>query len=221
MGQEANDMSYVRVSILGSMFTTEVWSINPVFDPTLEFPGGVNQAALDSAALAIANRTVPAQMRNLLTTAASRTGARVEVRDDVTDNLIAISTQASGTPSPGVGTPAMPAQTAVVLSIRTDTPGGSGRGRLYWPAIGGSISAAGRQSAANTLLFINDMKSYLLGIRSDLAAAFPTIGFDLAVRSKTTHTTPHAVRVQGGDVFDTQRRRRDTLPESYQSVTFP
>jgi hypothetical protein len=29
------------------------------------------------------------------------------------------------------------------------------------------------------------------------------------------------VRLQAGDVFDTQRRRRDTLPESYQSTPIP
>jgi hypothetical protein len=48
-------MSYVRVSILGSFSTEEVWSVNPVFDPTLEFGSTVDQAALDAAALAIAN----------------------------------------------------------------------------------------------------------------------------------------------------------------------
>jgi hypothetical protein len=41
------------------------------------------------------------------------------------------------------------------------------------------------------------------------------------VRSKTTHTTPHAVRLQVGNIVDTQRRRRDSLPESYSNITFP
>ena len=50
-------MSYVRVSILGDAPGGEVWSINPVFDPTLEFPGGVDQTALDAATDAIAALT--------------------------------------------------------------------------------------------------------------------------------------------------------------------
>jgi predicted fused transcriptional regulator/phosphomethylpyrimidine kinase len=65
------------------------------------------------------------------------------------------------------------------------------------------------------------MRVYLTAMRDALATAFPTIGFNLAVRSKTTKTTPHVVRIQGGDVVDTQRRRRDNLPEAYSSLSFP
>jgi len=214
-------MSYVRVSILGTFGSVEVWSINPVFDPTLEFPGGVNQTALDTACLAIANRTLPTAVRSSLSTSAARTGARVEVRDDVTDALIATSLQGSASPMVGTGTLIQSPQTASVYSIRTDTPGASGRGRLYWPAMGVTIDGSGKIPAAVQTTMLTDFKAYLMGIRSDLAAAFPTIGFDLAVRSKTTKTTPHAVRIQLGNVLDTQRRRRDTVPESYQVLAFP
>ena len=64
------------------------------------------------------------------------------------------------------------------------------------------------------------MVTYLHAIEDALATAFPTIGFDLAVRSKTTHTTPHVNKIQVGNVVDTQRRRRDKLVEDYSSVTF-
>jgi len=214
-------LSYVRVSILGTISGGEVWSVNPVFDPTLEFPGGVDQANLDSAALAIANRSIPSSLQNLMSPSATRTGARVEVRDDVTDALIGISVQGSTTPTAGTSTLKLPPQSALVCSIRTNTPGGSGRGRLYWPAMGATLAATGRLTTPTPSLAASDFKAYLLGIRGDLATAFPTIGFDLAVRSKTTHTTPHAVRLQVGDVIDTQRRRRDALPEAYVQVAFP
>jgi len=214
-------LSYVRVSIQGVLFNSEVWSVNPVFDPTGEFPGGVNQVALDTAALAIANRTLPTGLRNMLSTSGNRNGARVEVRDDVTDDLIAISVQGSSTVLVGLTTPVLTAQSAVVCSIRTDSPGGSGRGRFYWPALGASVSTQGRLANPSNAALATDFKAYLLGIRSDLAAAFPTIGFDLAVRSKATKTTPHAVRLQVGDIIDTQRRRRDALPESYTQIAFP
>lgn len=216
-------MSYVRVSILGRLVSEEVWSINPVFDPTGEFPGGVSQAGLDAAALAIANRTVPTQMRAWLSTLGSRTGARVEVRDDVTEELIGLSIQSSTTPAVGGPSGAnQPPQSAAVISLRTDTPGASGRGRLYWPAMGAALdSTNGRLSSSQLASFLTDSKNYLLGIRSDLAAAFPAIGFDLAVRSRTTKTTPHVTRLQVGNVVDTQRRRRDNLPESYSAVSFP
>lgn len=214
-------MSYVRVSILGRLVNEEVWSINPVFDPTGEFPGGVNQASLDAATLAIANRSVPSGLRNALSAQGSRVGARVEVRSDVDDSLIGISTQASASASPGLGGLTMPPQSAIVTSLRTDVPGGSGRGRIYWPNLAGTLGTDGRMLAANITTFLTDMKAYLTGIRTDLATAFPTIGFDLAIRSRTTSSTPHVTRLQVGNVVDTQRRRRDTLPENYQATTFP
>lgn len=214
-------MSYVRVSILGALLTTEVWSINPCFDPTFEFGDSVNQSMLDAAALAIAGRSIPTTMRELMSPQAQRTGARVEVRDDATDALIAISTQSAGAPVAGTGTLRLPPQSAMVISVRTDTPGASGRGRLYWPALGATLDVSGRMFTPTPATLLNDFKTYLNGIRNDLATAFPTIGFDLAVRSKTTHTTPHAVRLQVGNVVDTQRRRRDNLAESYATTTFP
>lgn len=214
-------MSYVRVSIQGTLFSGEVWSVNPTFDPTGEFPGGVNQANLEAAAALIANRSLPASLAALLSTQGKRTGAKLEVRDDATDALLALAQTASTTPAGGATSVNMPAQSAVVLSVRTTAPGGSGRGRLYWPAIGASLDTTGRISNPAPATLVADFKLYLAGIRSDLAASFPTIGFDLAVRSKTTHTTPHATRIQVGNVVDTQRRRRDSLPEAYASVTFP
>jgi len=157
-------LSYVRVSILGTLLASEVWSVNPVFDPTAEFGTTVNQSQLDAAALAIANRTIPTSMRTALSTSATRTGCRVEVRDDANDSLLAISTQGSVTPVSGTGVIAMPPQSAIVLSIRTDTPGGSGRGRLYWPTMGATLDGNGRIPAATATTFLADLKSYLLGI---------------------------------------------------------
>lgn len=213
-------MSYVRVSILGASPGGEVWSINPVFDPTGEFPGGVNQDALDAACNAIAALNPASQLLNYMSTSLSITGARTEVRDDSTDALLAISTQIRGTALPGTGTPLRSAQDALVFSLRTNTPGGSGRGRLYWPGVGGSVDAALRFNNSNVGLALTNMADYLHAMEAALATAFPTIGFDLAVRSRRTHTTPHVNKLQAGNVPDVQRRRRDGLVEDYQSVAF-
>jgi len=214
-------LSYVRVSILGTLPAGEVWSVNPVFDPEFEFPGPVNQASLDAATLAIANIGLGTNMKSLLSLQGVRTGARVEVRDDTTDALIATSIQGSTTPQAGTGALVMPLQSALVCSIRTDTPGASGRGRIYWPALGAVLTTSGRLSSPSTGTTVADFKTYFLAIRTALATNFPTIGFELAVRSKTTKTSPHAVRIQVGDVVDTQRRRRDVQLESYSAVAVP
>lgn len=214
-------MSYVKVSIQGTLVGGEKWSINPCFDPSFEFGDTVNQSNLDAATLAIANLNPGSQLLVYLSAQGSVTGARAEVRHSDTDALIGISVQNRTSPLPGTGAATKPAQTAAVYSIRTNTPGGSGRGRLYWPALGAAIDTTLRFNAGPQDSALDDMKTYLLAMRSALATNFPTIGFDLAVRSRTTRQTPHAVRIQCGNVPDVQRRRRDALPESYISRTFP
>lgn len=214
-------MSYVRVSILGSLISTEQFSINPTFDPTGEFPGGVNQASLDAAALAIANLVPGTNLLTALSPAGIRTGARVEVRDDVTDGLIGISVQQSASATGGTGSLRLPMQAAIVCSLRTNSPGGSGRGRNYWPALGATLDTQGRLSTPTALGIANDFKTYYAAMASALATNFTGISFNLAVRSKETKSTPHVVRLQVGNVIDTQRRRRDAVPEAYQTVTIP
>jgi hypothetical protein len=211
-------MSYVRVGILGTMTGGEVWSVNPVLDPTFEFGTTVDQAALDAASAAIAALDPGTGLRTYMSTEASLTGCRLEVRDDATDDLIAISISNRVTPLAGTSVAAKPAQTAIVFSLRTDTPGGSGRGRMYWPCLGGALDSTLRLNATQVTAALTGMVSYVHAMEAALATAFPTIGFDLAVRSKTTKTTPHVVRMQVGNVPDTQRRRRDALPEAYQSA---
>lgn len=214
-------MSYVRVSILGTLTGGEVWSVNPVFDPTGEIGTGVNQAALDAATLAIANRTIPTTLRTIMGAACIRTGARVEVRDDVSDALIAISIQSSTTPAAGSSPIRLPFQAATVISLRTNTPGASGRGRLYWPALAATLGTDGKIITPAPATLVSDARAYLTGIETDLEAGAFGGSFDLAVRSKTTKTTPHVVRLQVGDLVDTQRRRRDALPEAYSQVNYP
>lgn len=214
-------MSYFRVSILGTLPTGEVWSVNPVYDPTSEVGWIINQPAIDAAALSIANRSVPTELRQLMSLGAVRTGARVEVRNDATDALEYISVQGSSTPSAGTTPLALPLQSALVASIRTNTPGGSGRGRIYWPALGATLTTNGRLNVPTATTVLTGIKAYLAGIEADLEAQFVGVPFNLAVRSKTTHTTPHATRIQVGDVIDTQRRRRDAQPETYTSVNYP
>lgn len=209
------------MSILGSAVGGEVWSINPVFDPNGEFPGSVDQTALDAAATAIAALTPGVTMMTDISSALALTGCRVEVRSDTDDSLIAIAIAPRVATGVGTGTPRLPPQSAAVISLRTNTPGARGRGRLYWPAVGVAVGTNLRNNSTNTSGLCTDFRAYSNAIRGALATAFPLIGFDLAVRSRANHATPHVVRVQVGDVIDTQRRRRDALIEAYSSIAIP
>lgn len=214
-------MAYMRVSILGSSPGGEVWSINPVFDPEGELPGFPSQGALDAATLAIANLNPAANLLSLLSPSLSITGARVEAREDSDDSLIAISNQSRTTVLPGTGTARQPAQCAMVFSLRTNTPGASGRGRLYWPTVGSTIGTDLRFAQSGVTTMVGEMKTYLAAIESALEAAWPGGVFALAVRSRATRSTPHVVRLQAGNVIDTQRRRRDAYAETYSTVNYP
>jgi hypothetical protein len=195
--------------------------VNPVFDPTAELPDVVSQSALDSAAVAIAAIAPGPTMLQGLSTAMSITGVRLEVRSDTTDALVGISIATKATPLAGTIAPKMPPQSAAVFSLRTNTPGGTGRGRVFWPALGHTLGTNTRLSVSIVAALLTEFQAYTGSIRGALATAFPLVGFDLAVRSKTSHATPHVVRVQLGDAVDTQRRRRDNLIEAYQQVTIP
>lgn len=214
-------MSYVRVTILGTIAGGEKWTINPCFDPTGEVEGLVSQSNLDSAANAIALLALPLALQQLLGSINYVTGARVEVRRSDDDALIGLSEKLYSPGTPGSTTQYIPAQSAVVVSLRTNTPGASGRGRLYWPAIGAQLGGTLRLSTPTASATVDAFKTYLTAMNSALATAFPLIGFNLAVRSRTTHTTPHVTSLRVGNVIDTQRRRRDSLPEAYNSVSIP
>lgn len=214
-------MSYVKCSILGTTVGGEVWSVNLAYDPTGEFPGGVDQAKLDAAAVAIMNISLPADLKILLSTSLAQIGCRLEVREDSNDTLIGLSQSTFTANQPGTGTPKMSAQAAVVVSLATNTPGARGRGRIYWPAVGATVDSNLRLSIPTTGAVAAAMKTYTTAIQGALATAFPTIGFDLAVRSKAAHATPHVVRLRVGNVIDNQRRRRDAFVELYSSVNIP
>lgn len=213
-------MSYIRIGILGSTAGGEVWSVNPVFDPEGEFGSTVDQAALDTAAQAIANLSPGANLLSVLSPQLSYTGARLEVRDDGDDALIALSIATRATPLVGTGTLRMPPQAAMVISLRTNTPGARGRGRLFWPVPAAAVDTTFRVASSLQTAMLSDARAWFKAIEGILGTNFPTIGFYLSVRSKANAATPHVVRMQVGNVIDTQRRRRDALAESYASLAY-
>lgn len=104
-----------------------------------------------------------------------------------------------------VGKP-MPQEVAVVASLRTSAVGPKGRGRLYLPGPSATaLTTSGRLDSTvqgNFATGVAGMLSSLLG------AAFTPILFTPGQPNR-----PIGV-IDIGDVFDSQRRRRDKLVES-------
>ena len=132
-------MSYIRVRLSGTLPGGEVWSVNPAFNETTNVTTW-NQLAGNAAALAVARIDVPTPLSNIRGGAAPGTGVRVERRSDAHELIGAAEANWTAGKATSV-TPRMPPQIAVVLSLRSTVPGSRGRGRLYWPALGGQVDS--------------------------------------------------------------------------------
>lgn len=100
----------------------------------------------------------------------------------------------------------LPFQCAPVVSLRTNLATRAGRGRFYAPAVAVSHVVNGRLTSA--------AQNALLAGGVDMITTFSGAGLDAVLYSRTTHATQSIVRIDVGDVIDTQRRRRNKLAEN-------
>lgn len=210
--------NFLRISIVGQMPTGEEWSVNPCWNIS-DFGVSTTPLQLQTVANALAASAVNSNIPSVMSTSTTLTGYRVEARSyaGVLENQAeAIRT----TPILGTGPNPHPFQTAVVVSLRTSQVGPSGRGRLYFPATGYTVSATTlRPTIASTQLFVDGVKTTLASMTTAIRATFA--GANLAVWSRKMGIANNVTQLQVGDVLDVQRRRRDTLVEAYQSTNWP
>ena len=108
---------------------------------------------------------------------------------------------------------ALPPQCAMVLSIHTGFAGGSSRGRSYLPAVAVSkMTDVGRIDGAVVSDLVAQHATFFSAVQTD---GFCTLG----VYSRKNHAFVGADAINMGDVFDTQRSRRDTLVEARVSAS--
>lgn len=218
-------MTYIRVSLQGTTASTpEVWSINPTFN--CSNPISPTQEEIQNAATTVAKITPGMPLQGMASARMKLAKVRVEVRSDA--HALQGLAEAPYTGGWTSTTDAnRPAQCAVVLSLRSDRPGATGRGRLYWPALGTSlVTTTLRLAAADVtavsqaaVVYMTNIQDALRGALMPSPAALGTIR--LCVVSRRSGTRTDINRIQVGDVIDTQRRRRDALPEVYHSVAYP
>lgn len=209
----------LRVSIVGTMPGGEEWSVNPVYSVGGDFGTPVSALQAQTIAGAIAAIAVPTGILTQMLNSSTVSGCRVEAR-----NLAGVlESQGEGVkavPTPGTSSTAHPLTTAVVSSLRTAHAGASGRGRLYWPLNGVSLSATtSRITGATVTSVLSAVKTYLSSIEVAIEATLP--GVALAVWSRKVPDLFLVTQIQMGDVPDVQRRRRDQLIESYSATPWP
>lgn len=212
-------MSYLRVSIKGTLPAGEVWSVNPVYG--LIFAGTPSPTELNAAAQAAAAVEPGANLKAVLSNAASVDSIRVEARD--TDFVLTGVGEASvSSPWTGSTAPNKTFGSSIVLSLRTAYPGASKRGRLYWPALNMALSSSTlRVTPAVAQAVCDEASEYLSDIGAALDSAFTSADVNLVVYSPTLHSSEYVDAIWVGDVLDVQRRRRDSVVESYVTAVHP
>jgi hypothetical protein len=211
----------IRLSILGDLPSGEKWSVNPVFQiggvSTAEDISPAEALTMATAAAAV---TVPTGLLNVMSTSTRVLGVRLEARR-WNGELAAQAEALKATPTVGSGAQGNPFQTSIVSSLRSAGVGGSGRGRLYWPATGIAIVASTlRPSGGTVSSALTGVKTYLTSLQAAIAPTLTNAPV-LSVWSRTTDSTQPVITINMGDVLDVQRRRRDSLIESYNSVAWP
>lgn len=207
----------LRISILGSLPGGEQWSVNPVYVMG-DFDESITPAEAAAMVTAVNNVSVPSTLRAIMSASTTFTGVRLEARQfDGTLETVAEGVRA--TPTAGTGASTHPYQTAWVTSLRSNAVGGSGRGRLYWPATGAVLdSDTLRPITGNVVNAVTGVRDYLQLISTALETVVGNA--TLSVWSRTQNAGHTVVSLQMGDVLDVQRRRRDTLTEAYSVLAY-
>jgi hypothetical protein len=101
---------------------------------------------------------------------------------------------------------ALPADVAITVSLRTELANRSGRGRFYLPQPAASTSTADGRIASGTV-------SNLVSALSNAWATYTAWG-NPVIYSRKSRSTQNITSFNVGDLYDTQRRRENKLPES-------
>jgi len=105
----------------------------------------------------------------------------------------------------------VPPQCAVTVSLRTAVFNKAGRGRFYLPALSTDKVSAGRILAGAVTQIVTASQKMIQSLNG--------AGYTVVVYHRASRTHDNVVSVNVGDVFDTQRRRRDKLVEARTSLS--
>jgi hypothetical protein len=201
-----------RLKTFGHQQAGTAWSF------TMHTTAGPGEAAsivstlADAISLAWTGPPTPgSSLQQLYNTGAGVDGVRVDELDSLGKNVAAAiqDLTLAGTSSDE----SLPPQVAMVVSERSATPTRSGRGRIFLPApvvtesVGQRILSAAKGEVLNAMLAA-------FGLLNDAG-----LGAVLVARDHFT-VTP-VISLDVGDVFDTQRRRRNKLFEVRSSGIIP
>lgn len=134
-------------------------------------------------------------------------------------NELLDSVESTGTAFTGATTANMPFQTACVISLATGISGARRRGRMYWPSLGGDVDSSGNWTGTTSATLTATSAKELFTM---IASTYPgALSMSPVVYSNVLQDVTAVTALKVGSIPDTQRRRRDNLPEIYSSVVYP
>lgn len=193
----------------------EVWSVGMSWRSPLEDVGfdvlqaWATEIASDVVAM-VANPIV-----TLLSSGGAITSVRCEERSEVDDTLVQAAEASLATAKAGSGTPTKVLQCSVCFSLITARPGRSYRGRAYWPAWSYTSTAEMLFGSTNQSNWVGGWRTLVNLVQVAGATTTPSLDLTLVVRSRLLHVSTDVESYACGSVPDTQRRRRDAIPETY------
>lgn len=169
----------------------------------------INDAVTASAAAATALTTTASGMQARYSSTTIWAGTVVEEVDPTTgDSEATGSASFSHAGTNGASTP-MPGQVALVVTLRTAVVTRRGRGRFFLPAMqADSVTSTGRLNATAIAAVTISLNAFFAALQGFAVPMNPV------VYSPTARNFNDVTSYDFGDVFDTQRRRRNKLVES-------
>lgn len=200
--------SFLRLVVLGTLYGNEIfsWSLAlrrsefnlPVPD---EVPQGVIDAVTTFHTTANIGTSSQSHLTGIKLNLIGTDGRYASDGETVLHEFVP--------PVAGAGTPGMPSQCALAVTLGTAaTRGRASRGRFYLPRLAGSPQADGRLTPSNVENVAEAASLFI----ENLHAALP--GYRVAVTSNIGQGTIREVtHVEVGRVIDTIRTRRNSLDE--------
>jgi hypothetical protein len=199
-------VTFYRYALQGTLPIGESWVVTGgVEDEGLSSEGDI-ATAIDGAITA-AWPTIA----TYLTVATKLDRVSVYKLPGATGKAVGVAEATLGLAGTNNGDP-IPPQCSAVVTLLTGRPGRSYRGRQYWPAFTETtLDPTGRMTAAAQVALKNFMVAWMGAVNTALAFR------SLVVISPTLGEGFPITEVKVGNVFDTQRSRRDDTTEVYVS----
>lgn len=141
---------------------------------------------------------------------------RTTVRDIAASGLTArVVTAGPGSAILGTATSSsLPPECSIVVSLLSEVAGGRGRGRMYLPPTAvAPVGGLGEVSGGTVTDHLAAMQAFF----NDLNAS-TDVPDDVSIYSIAADVLREVATIRIGNVYDAQRRRRNSLPEVYSGV---